>query len=133
MGMIVVDPNVEPQQGGFAPVKAGIYPMRIATHEERVSKAGDPYISWRFEHVTPADQLLGLSGEKLQGNSAGVFYATRSDAAKQGMLRHLVTLVLGEWRNFDPEELYSKELSVSLKVETYEGNQRNAVGSIAAA
>ena len=131
MGRISVNTAVEPVEGAdFCPVKPGVYVMRVAGAQEKISKEGKPYISWRLEHTLAADQMLGLDGKPITGTPGGVFHSTRTDQEKQGMLRAFVQAVLGEWREFDTEELFGKELTVSLGTDTYEGKTKNTVGRI---
>lgn len=120
MPIVKVNPAAEPSAGAdFVPVKPGPYTMRIAGSAERSSKEGNPYISWRLEHTAPADQLLGIDGKPVVGTPGSVFHSTRIDEGKQGMLRALVEAALGEWRDFDPEELYGREIQVNLKLDYF--------------
>lgn len=128
MARISVNPNAE--VGGFVPVQAGTYTLRIEGFEERTSKEGKPYLSWRMAITTPKDGIIGTDGQALSGNPASVFYSTRTDEEAQGMLRGLVEKVLGEWREFDTDELVGKEVEATLKEDTYAGNVKNVVGRI---
>lgn len=132
MGMIKVNPGIEASLGmEFNPVKPGVYTLRVVSHQDRVSQdEGNPYISWRLEHVASADQLTGTDNKPLAGSPGGVFYSTRTDEGTQGLLRGLVEATLGEWRDFEPEELYGKEVEVSLRLSTFNGKTKNEIGKL---
>ena len=125
--MIVnVNPNAEVSTG-FSPVKAGTYPMRIVDVVDRYSD-GKNDLKVTLEHITQADQLLGVDNAELKGQPARVFDYVMLDPEKQWKLRSITESAGLPWEDYDPVvDLKGKEVEVILKLETYEGNQSNKV------
>jgi hypothetical protein len=130
MGMIRVNPEAE-VKAGFAPVKAGTYAMRIKEITDRNPEKNDLKVVLEF--VAPASELIGLDNEPLKGSAGSLFDYIMLDFDKQWKLRMITEAAGLPWGNFDPMDLQGKELNVVVKLETYEGEQRNKVARYVAA
>lgn len=124
MGIINVNPEAE-VKAGFAPVKAGTYQMRIKEVTNRNPEKNDLKVV--FEFVQPANELIGLDNEPLKGNAGSLFDYVMLDMDKQWKLRMLAEAAGMPWTNFDEQDLVGRELLVTVKLELYEGEQRNKV------
>ena len=123
--MLNVNPAAEVKTG-FNPVKPGTYNMRIKEVTDRNPEKNDLKIVLEF--VAPASELMGIDNEPLKGNAGSLFDYVMLDNEKQWKLRQLVEACGLEWQAFDPlVELPSRELSVVVKTELYEGEQKNKV------
>lgn len=128
MPRVTVNPNAEVSQ--FNPVKAGTYRLKITGSEQKQSQAGNDYIEWTLKFVDPADSLTGVDGQPLKGQPSNIRLRTMLSPELQWKLRGLVEAALGSWRDFDEDELYGKEVEVSIKEEPFEGVIRNTAGRV---
>ena len=128
MPRISVNPEAEVSQ--FNPVKAGVYKMRVTGSEQKKSQAGNDYIEWQMKFVSSADELKGIDNQPLKGQPSNVRLRTMLSPELQWKLRALVESALGEWRDFDEDELYGKEVEVKIEEEEYEGTIRNTAGRV---
>jgi len=125
MALINVNPEAEVKTG-FETVKAGTYPMRIKEIKDRNPEKNDLEVQW--EHVTPVGELTGISGEPLKGQPSGVYDYIMLSPDKQWKLRMLTEAASLPWTDYDPVvDLQGVEVEVVLKLEAYEGEQRNKV------
>ena len=127
MALINANPDAElkPQ---FETVQAGAYAMRIKTAEDYTSQKGTEMIKISLEFVDPPMNLTNLEGQpcKAVGN---IFDYIMTEADKQWKLRQLTEAVGLPWGSYDAVvELPGKEVKVQVKLEAYEGDQKNKVG-----
>lgn len=124
MGILKVNPDAEAKT--FETVKPGTYRMRIKEVIDRNPEKNDLRISLEF--VSPAIELLGLTGEPLKGLPGSLFDYVGLNYDKQWKLRQLVEACGRTWGDLDPvEDLRGLELDVVVKIEPYEGEQKNKV------
>jgi hypothetical protein len=128
MGVFKVNPDAELKS--FAPVKAGTYRMKIVKHTEEISQKGNNYFKFQLAFVDPADRLLGIDGQPLRGLAGSVFYNAMTNPEQQWSLRAIVEGALGSWRDFEPADLYGKEVTAVIIEDEYEGNINNKVSKI---
>ena len=128
MGQFQVNPDAEVSQ--FNPVKAGTYRMKVLKHEEKESQAGNKYFKWQLGFIDPADSLLGIDGAPLKGAPSSIFLNTMLAPDLQWKLRALVEAALGSWRDFEPTELYGKEVECAVTEREYEGNISNEISRV---
>ena len=124
MGLINVNPDAE-LRPDFETVKPGTYTMRIRDVEDRNPEKNDLHITLEF--VDPPMNLLNLSGQPCK--AVGIIHDyIMLDPDKQWKLRQLTEATGLPWTDYDPiAELPGKELQVVIKLEPYEGEQRNKV------
>lgn len=123
--LVRVNPEAE-ISAGFEPVKPGTYRMRIKEVTDRNPEKNDLRIVLEF--VSPASELLGLSGEPLKGLPGSLYDYIMLDSDKQWKLRTLTEAAGLPWEDYDPTtELVGRELDVVIKTELYEGETRNKV------
>ena len=123
MGRIKVNPEAEVRS--FSPVKAGTYLMKITKSEEKTSEKGNSYIKWQLAFVDAPDRLLGIDGQALKGAPGNVFFNTMLNPDMQWNLRAIVEGALGQWRDFEPNELYGKEITCVITEDEYQGEISN--------
>jgi hypothetical protein len=123
MARIKVNPSAEVRS--FAPVKAGTYLMKIIKHEEKTSEKGNQYIKWQLQFVDAPDRLLGIDGQALKGAPGSVFFNTMLNPDQQWNLRAIVEGALGQWCDFEPNELYGKEITCVISEDEYQGEISN--------
>jgi hypothetical protein len=124
MALINANPNAE-LKPEFETVQAGAYTMRVKSVEDRNPEKND--LKLTLEFVDPPMNLTNLAGQpcKAVGN---LFDYVMLAADKQWKLRQLTEAAGLPWANYDPTvELIGKELQVQVKLEAYEGEQRNKV------
>lgn len=125
MGIININPEAEVSTG-FSPVKAGTYRMRIVEIKDRNPEKNDLEI--KLAHTVPTTELLGLDGQPLQGTPSSVFDYIMLDHDKQWKFRTITEACGLPWQAYDPViELLNREVDVTLKLDTYQGEQRNKV------
>ena len=125
MALIKANPEAEISTG-FEEVRPGTYRMRIDTVEDRNPQKNDLKI--RLVHTTPATELCGLTGEPLKGQPSSLFDYIMLASDKQWKLRTLTEAAGLPWTDYDPiADLPGKEVDVVIKLEPYEGEQRNKV------
>ncbi len=126
MALINPNPNAEVSTG-FTPVKAGTYRMRIKEVTDRNPEKNDLRVV--LEHVAPAAELSGIDGEALKGQPGSCFDYIMLDYEKQWKLRQITEAAGLPWGpEYDPVvELQGRELDVIIKLEEYNGEQRNKV------
>lgn len=132
MAIIKANPEAEVSVG-FSTVKAGTYRMRIKEVEDRNPDKNDLKVT--LEWILPASELLGVDNAPLKGNSGNLFDYVSLDGSldekgksKQWKLRTLTEAVGLSWSDYDPVvDLPGKELDVIVKLDTYEGEQKNKV------
>lgn len=123
---INVNPNVE-ASASFDVVKPGVYRMRVQRVDNFTAQSGSECLKVWWEYVDPSNV------EKLSGgfaNNPGTLIDSGlviSPADKQGKLRGLVEALGKNWSDFDTDELIGLECDVKVKVEEYNGEQRNSV------
>lgn len=124
MALINANPQAE-LKPEFETVAAGKYAMRIKTVEDRNPEKND--LKLTLEFVDPPMNLVNLAGQpcKAVGN---LFDYVMLDADKQWKLRQLTEAVGLPWTSYDPVvTLPGKEVQVQVKLEAYEGEQKNKV------
>jgi hypothetical protein len=124
MSLLNVNPEAEVSVG-FTPVRPGTYRMRIKEVTDRNPAKND--LKLVLEHVSPISELLGIDGEVLKGNPGSCFDYVMLDFEKQWKLRQVVEAAGLPWANLDTMDLQGKELDVIIKLEEYNGEQRNKV------
>ncbi len=123
--IISVNPEAE-VSANFAAVKAGTYAVRIKSVEDRNPEKND--LKVQYEHVTPVSELCGLDGGQLKGVPSGLTDYIMLADDKQWKLRTLTEACGLPWENYDPTtELNGKEVEVVVKLEEYQGEQRNKI------
>lgn len=124
MALINANPDAE-LKPEFEAVQAGKYRMRIKTVEDRNPEKND--LKMTLEFVDPAMNLTNLAGQpcKAVGN---LFDYVMLAEDKQWKLRQLTESAGLPWGSYDPVvDLPGKELEVQIKLEAYEGEQKNKV------
>jgi len=126
MGMFSANPQAE-VSAGFEAVKPGTYHMRYKTVVDRADKGKTDY-ECLLEHTLPKEELVSVEGMPLRGLSQNVYSYLSYASDKQGMLK-AATLAAGlPWADYDPAiDLVGKEIDVVLKVEVYQGENKNKV------
>jgi hypothetical protein len=125
MGMIKANLEAEVSVG-FSAVKAGNYKMRITEVTDRNPEKND--LKLKLEFVEPASNLYGVDNQPLKGNASNLFDYVMLADDKQWKLRTLTEAVGLPWGDYDPcVELVGKEVEVVVKIEVYEGEQKNKV------
>lgn len=117
-------------EGEIKPLPPGTYSARIIAGEGKVSAKGNPYINWQLETFGSAD----VNGKR-------VFHTTPTTGGWVTKLAEFHKAATGEnidktAKQYDPEMLVGKELTVTLVSESYpasDGTQkeRMAVKSVA--
>lgn len=125
MALLNVNPAAEVSQFEF--VKAGTYPMRITKVVDRNPGKNDLEVT--LEHTTPPSELYNIQGNPLKGKPSSLKDYVMLAFDKQWKLRMLVESAGMEWGDLDPVvDLLGKEVQVVVKIDTYEGEQKNKVG-----
>jgi len=124
MALLNVNPNAE-VKAGFETVKAGTYRVRIKEVEDRNPEKNGLQVTMEYSDPTT---LLGLTGEPLKGQAGSLFDYIMLAQDKQWKLRMITEACGLPWTNFDPVvDFPGRELDVVVKLEEYEGEQRNKV------
>ena len=119
--------NLDEAVGGFVPVRAGIYPMRIeAVEDRRQTPAAKDDLKVALKHLTPALDLVGVDGEVIKGTPGTVWVYLTLTKGKAFRTAELLK-VLGMTGTFDPEDLLGKGVNVKLKLNEYNGEISNKV------
>lgn len=123
--IISVNPAAEVSTS-FEAVQAATYPVRITEVKNRNPEKNDLEVT--LEHVTPKESLLGLTGEVLKGQPSRLRDYVMLAPEKHWKLRALTEAARLPWQDYDPEtELVGLEVDVVVKLEEYNGEQRNKV------
>jgi len=125
MTLIKANPEAEVSQS-FEAVKPGPYRMRIRAVKNRNPEKNDLEIE--LEHTIPVTELCGVGGDAIKGQPQRVFDYIMLAADKQWKLRALVESTGLPWGDVDDSEFQGKEVDVTLKIEEYNGEQRNKAG-----
>lgn len=124
MGMVNVNPEAE-LRPEFETVKAGTYAMRIKAVKDRNPEKND--LEVQLEHVDVPANLTNLRGEPCKA-VGGVFDYIPLAHDKQWKLRQVTQAAGLPWQSYDPvTELLGRELQVVIKLDLFEGEQRNKV------
>lgn len=123
MSLIKANPAAEVSVG-FETIRPGTYRMRIKAVENRNPAKND--LKLTLEYVDTS-ALIGLTGEPLKGNAGNLFDYIMLADDKQWKLRQVVEACGMTWQDLDEQDLVGKECDVTVKLETYEGEQRNKV------
>lgn len=102
--------------GEITPLKPGTYSARIVATEVKTSQAGKPYINWQLETFGAPEV-----------NGRRVYHTTPTSGGFVTKLAELHEAVTGEKidkeaRQYDPEMLVGRELTVTLINENYTAN-----------
>lgn len=123
MGILRVNPDAEISVG-FETIRPGTYRMRIVEVVDRNPEKNDLKIT--LEHVNPGD-CINLEGQPAKAVGK-LFDYVQLAADKQWKLRTLTEACGLPWSDFDPvADLPQREVDVQVKLEPYEGEQRNKV------
>lgn len=125
MALIKTNPEAEVSLG-FSAVKAGTYRMRIVEVRDRNPEKNDLEIKLAF--VQPASELLGVDNMPLKGQAGNLFDYIMLAADKQWKFRAITEAAGLLWNDYDPVvDLPQCEVDAVVKVELYEGEQRNKI------
>jgi hypothetical protein len=127
--MAKIDVNLDTTVSSFVAVAAGKYPMKITKVTDR--RPGKTDLEIQLQHVTPAYELNGVDGETVKGQPSGVYLYTSLAPDKQSRLRELVEAAGLVWGDLDTDDLQGKEVLATLKLEEYQGEQKNKVARVA--
>jgi len=126
MARLTVNPDAEVSTG-FEAVKPGTYRMKIDSVKDRNPEKND--LEVKLVHITPASELVNIAGEPLKGIPSSIFDYVQLVFEKQWKLRSLVEACGLPWGDLDPEvDLQGREVDVVIKLEEYQGEQRNKLG-----
>lgn len=126
MGAFNANPQAE-VSAGFEAVKAGTYRMRVKECKDRSSEGKQDY-EVKLEHTLPKEELVGVEGSPLKGMPSTVYDYLMTAPDKQWKLRSITEAAGLPWQDYDPvTELIGRELDVVVKVEPYNGENRNKV------
>jgi len=126
MGMLNVNPDAE-VRGEFDTVKAGTYAMRVKEVTEETSKKGKEMLKITLSYIGDPASLTNLAGEPCKNPGTLIDYAMTA-ADQQWKIRQLTEAAGLPWGDYDPcIDLQDKEVETIIKLEAYEGEQRNKV------
>jgi len=126
MALLNVNPDAE-LRPEFEVVKAGTYAMRIKGVEETTSQKGAQMLKLNLEFIDPAGTLTNLAGDPCKAVGQLFDYVMLA-ADMQWKLRQLTEAAGLPWTDYDPIiDLPGKEVQVAVKLEAYEGEQRNKI------
>jgi hypothetical protein len=102
--------------GEIKPLSAGTYAARIVAGEGKVSSKGNPMINWQLETYGSPE----VNGKRI-------FYTTMTSGGWVSKLKELHKAATGEdidksAKQYDPEMLVSKEVTVTVVDESYTKN-----------
>ena len=121
------NPTVE-ANAAFDLVKPGEYTMRVEEITDFVSSKGNTCWKARLSYSNPGE-CTKLDG--TPANNPGQLFDNGLVIAppeKQGKTRSFVEALGLTWGDLDSEELLGLECKVKVKLEEYQGEQKNAVG-----
>lgn len=127
MARLNANPSVEANVA-FDVVAPGEYVMRVEEVTEFVSQnSGNTCWKVRFSYAEPSS-ICKVNGDPAK-NVGGLFDSglVISPAEKQGKLRSLVEALGLRWSDLDSDDLVGKECIVKVKLEEYQGEQKNGV------
>ena len=125
MPRLTANPNAEASLA-FDTVKPGDYAMRVKEISEETSKSGNPMWKITLEYVDPTG-CAKLDGSPAKNPGTLIDYCVTTPES-QGKLKGFVLACGERWEDLDSENLIGKELTVRVKTEKYEGEDRNKVG-----
>jgi len=105
MGITITPDFSEVQERSQVP--AGVYNVRVDSCEQKTSKAGNNYLSWKLI-------IFGATGEYAKQNNRPLFLTTMIEGKAAGTLQQFIRACLGTvGATFNTDDLIGKELQVT--------------------
>jgi hypothetical protein len=106
MGITITPDFNEAQEQDQIP--AGVYNARVNGVEQKTSKAGAAYLSWKLV-------IYGAEGEYARQNNRPVFLTTMTSGKGAGILKSFIKATIGTvGASFNTDDLLGKELQITL-------------------
>lgn len=107
--MLITPDLSEATENTNEPIPGGIYNVRIVDVEEKTSKKGAKYLTWKL-------QIFGATGDFARFNNWPVFYSTMLSGSGASMLKTLYKAATHTDipTPFDTDVLLGKEVTITL-------------------